>query len=171
MGVAMSVMIGRRRNSMRRDNDAERRGTVVRTITTTESRRRTAGLTAVLAGAAMCSGAAALAQQGHPLVGSWSGDWGPDPAERHRVLLVLDYDGQALKGVINPGRAPIVLTSATLDPADWSVRLEAAPSAQTGGVRYLIEGQIENLGSITERTIVGTWMQGERHGEFRIVMN
>jgi hypothetical protein len=111
------------------------------------------------------------AQQGHPLVGSWSGDWGPGADERQRVLLLLDYDGQAISGVINPGRAPVALTTATLDPADWSVRFEVAPGEQTGGVRYLIEGRIENLGSITERTIAGTWIQGERRGDFRIVMN
>ena len=128
------------------------------------------GILAVLAGVVCCA-ASAVAQQGHPLVGSWSGSWGTSGDERHRVLLVLDYDGQAISGVINPGRAPIVLTSATLDPASWSVRLEAAPSAQTGGERYVIEGQIENLGSITDRSIAGTWVQGERRGDFRIVMN
>ena len=111
------------------------------------------------------------AQQGHPLVGSWSGDWGATPNERNRVLLLLDYDGARIMGVINPGRASIALTSAVLDPQDWTVRLEAAASEQTDGIRYLIEGRIENLGSITERTIVGTWMQGNQRGDFRIVMN
>jgi hypothetical protein len=117
------------------------------------------------------SAGGAFGQQGHPLVGSWSGDWGTDAGERHRVLLVLDYDGHAISGVINPGRAPVALTSATLDPGDWSVRLEVVPNEQTGGERYLIEGQIENLGSITERSIAGTWIEGERRGDFRIVMN
>ena len=112
-----------------------------------------------------------LAQQGHPLVGTWSGDWGPSPDERHRVLLVLDYDGERVTGVINPGRASIVLTDATLDPASWTVRLEAAASERTDGVGYLIEGRIENLGSITDRTLIGTWMQGGRRGDVRLVMN
>lgn len=122
---------------------------------------------------AVCFGSttAALAQQGHPLVGSWSGHWGTGPEDRHRVLLLLEYDGERISGVINPGRAPIVLTSATLDPEAWAVRFEAAPSAETGGLRYLIQGRIENLGSIVERTISGTWVQGERRGDFRIVMN
>jgi hypothetical protein len=111
------------------------------------------------------------AQQGHPLVGSWSGDWGATPSERNRVLLLLDYDGAHITGVINPGRASIALTSAALNPQDWSVRLEAAASEQTDGIGYLIEGRIENIGSITERTIVGTWMQGSQRGDFRIVMN
>jgi len=113
----------------------------------------------------------ALAQQGHPLVGSWSGDWGTTATERHRVLLLLAYDGEEISGVINPGRASVALTSATLDPATWSVRLEAAASAATGGLHYLIEGRIENLGSITDRALVGTWTQGGERGDFRLVMN
>lgn len=111
-----------------------------------------------------------FAQHGHPLVGSWSGDWGTAD-QRHRVLLVLDYDGERVTGVINPGRAPVVLTSVMLDPETWSVELEAAASAQTGGVAYRIEGRIENLGSVTERTLIGTWTQGGERGDFRLVMN
>ena len=142
----------------------------MRTEITTASSRQIARVAAVLVAGAACA-AGVSAQQGHPLVGSWSGDWGTSADARERVLLLLDYDGETISGVINPGRAPVALTSATLDPADWSVRFEVEPSEQTGGVRYLIEGQIENLGSITERLIAGTWTQGERRGDFRIVMN
>ena len=145
-------------------------GTVVRTTLRPVSNGRKTGAAIALVAAACCA-PGALAQQGHPLVGTWSGDWGISAAERNRVLLVLDYDGQSISGVINPGRAPILLTNATLDPETWSVRFEVTPSVDNGGTRYLIEGQIENLGSITERSIVGTWIQGERHGNFRVVMN
>jgi hypothetical protein len=113
----------------------------------------------------------AVAQQGHPLVGTWSGDWGPSVDERHRVLLVLDYDGEQVTGVINPGRASIVLTGAMLDPATWTVRLEAAASERTEGIGYVIEGRIANLGSIAARTLAGTWVQGQQRGDFRLVMN
>jgi hypothetical protein len=115
--------------------------------------------------------AAALAQQGHPLVGSWSGDWGTSAGQRQRILLLLDYDGDQVTGVINPGPNPITLTAASLNAEDWTVRLEAAASESSGGVRYLIEGRIENLGSISERTIRGIWAQGDERGDFRIVLN
>ena len=145
-------------------------GTVVRTTPTTVSNWRNAGVAIALIAAACCA-PGALAQQGHPLVGSRSGDWGISSAERNRVLLVLDYDVQSSSGVINPGRAPIPLTHATLDPDTGSVPFEVAPSIDSGGTRYPIEGHIENLGSIIERSIVGTWMRGERHDNFRVVMN
>jgi hypothetical protein len=84
---------------------------------------------------------------------------------------LLDYDGDQVTGVINPGPNPITLTAASLNAEDWTVRLEAAASESSGGVRYLIEGRIENLGSISERTIRGIWVQGDERGDFRIVLN
>jgi len=34
---------------------------------------------------------AAVAQQGHPLVGVWSGDWGPSATERHPVVVEMRW--------------------------------------------------------------------------------
>ena len=34
---------------------------------------------------------AAVAQQGHPLVGVWSGEWGPTPTERHPVVVEMTW--------------------------------------------------------------------------------
>ena len=49
---------------------------------------RFATVTALLVG----SLGVAIAQHGHPLVGTWSGYWGPYEEERNRVLLLLEYD-------------------------------------------------------------------------------
>ena len=43
----------------------------------------------------------ASAQYGHPLKGSSSGDWGPPKDDRTRVLLDINWDGKALRGVIS----------------------------------------------------------------------
>jgi hypothetical protein len=45
----------------------------------------------------------AVAQFGHPLKGSWSGDWGPTKDKRTRILLELHWDGKEVTGTINPG--------------------------------------------------------------------
>ena len=117
-------------------------------------------------------GGAALAQAGHPLKGSWSGDWGPTPEHRNRVLLVLDWDGNEITGVINPGRNAVPLTSATLDPSDWSVRFEAqAPDRNGNMLQYVIEGKVENLGSWTNRRLSGTWRHGDETGDFLVILN
>jgi hypothetical protein len=126
-----------------------------------------AGLVVVVALAA-----SALAQAGHPLKGSWSGDWGPTPEHRNRVLLLLDWDGSEVSGVINPGRNAVPLRSATLDAEDWTVRFEAEAPDRNGNVlQYVIEGKVENLGSWTNRRISGTWRHGNESGDFLVILN
>jgi len=104
----------------------------------------------------------ALAQFGHPLKGSWSGDWGPNKDQRTRVLLEMQWDGKAITGAINPGPNALPLTAASLDPETWQVHLEAR------GI--VIDGKLENIGS-AHRVLSGTWMQTGRKGAFRLVRN
>ena len=108
------------------------------------------------------SGAVAAAQYGHPLKGTWSGDWGPNKETRNRVLLELHWDGKAITGTINPGPRAVPLQRASLDPATWGVRFEADG--------YVIEGKIENLGSY-RRVLTGTWTQAGQRGDFRLTRN
>jgi hypothetical protein len=58
----------------------------------------------------------ALAQEGHPLKGTWLGDYGPNKTTRTQAFIVLDWDGKALTGMINPGTDNIPLKVATLTP-------------------------------------------------------
>ena len=113
----------------------------------------------------------AAAQYGHPLKGSWSGDWGTSKETRNRVLLDLNWDGKDVTGTINPGRDGVPLKKASLDPANWTVSFEADGKDSAGNtVRYVIEGKLENLGS-NYRMITGTWSQGARKGDFKITRN
>ena len=115
--------------------------------------------------------ASAAAQFGHPLKGSWSGDWGPNKDTRNRVLLELHWDGKAVTGTINPGPTAVALQRASLDPANWGVHFEAEGKDQTGrAVRYVIDGKLENIGSYN-RVMTGTWTQGGVKGDFKLVRN
>lgn len=126
-------------------------------------------LVAFLAGLAIAD--TALAQFGHPLKGSWSGDWGTSKQDRQRVLLDLSWDGKAISGTINPGPEAVPMTTATLDPANWTVRFEANRKDGSGATtRYLIEGTLQNIGS-QYRVITGTWSQGARKGDFKVTRN
>ena len=127
-------------------------------------RVKPAGLVSFLATLAIAG--AALAQYGHPLKGSWSGDWGTSRDDRHRVLLELHWDGTAITGTINPGPDGVPLKAVTLDPAKWTVKLEAdGKSGQGGPVRYVIEGKLENL-ELPNRSINGTWSSNKGRGTF-----
>ena len=106
------------------------------------------------------SGETLLAQEGHPLAGTWHGNWGPNAADRHDVTLVLDYDGKAVTGMMNPGPDAIHFDRVTLDPATWGVHFEAK-----GGI--VIDAKIEDVTS-RHRRIVGTWTQGPTKGDFTV---
>src|SRR5829696_1828005 len=45
----------------------------------------------------------AIAQEGHPLKGSWIGTWGPSKLHSSDILVILNWDGKSISGIINPG--------------------------------------------------------------------
>jgi hypothetical protein len=107
-------------------------------------------------------------QEGHPLVGTWYGDWGPSPDQRNDVTLVMSWDGKNVGGTINPGPDAVPFKVATLDSSTWTVHIEAEGKDRAGAiVRYTIEGKLENLGSYN-RSLKGTWTQGSLKGDFKI---
>jgi len=114
--------------------------------------------------------ATALAQEGHPLVGTWYGDWGPSPKERHDVTIVMSWDGKTIGGTVDPGPDAVPFKAATLDSSTWTVHIEAErPDKTKPGalLRYVIDGKLANLGSYN-RTLTGTWSQGATKGDFKL---
>lgn len=108
------------------------------------------------------------AQEGHPLKGSWIGEWESNDEHGESVLLVLDWDGESITGVINPGTHDIPIAQATLDPSDWSVHIEADAELEGGRtLSYVIEGRIEDL-ELPNRVIIGTWQHDDGRGAFQI---
>jgi len=60
-----------------------------------------------------------LAQEGHPLVGSWHGTSAANPKDRTDVTFVLNYDGKNITGMINLGPDAAKVQKATLDTSNW----------------------------------------------------
>jgi hypothetical protein len=106
------------------------------------------------------------AQEGHPLKGSWLGEWAGNTVHGDNILLILDWDGKAITGMINPGTDNIPLRQASLDPNGWVVKLEAEGKDKDGSaVRYVIDGKLENL-ELPNRSITGTWSSNKGRGTF-----
>ena len=112
---------------------------------------------------------AAGAQQGHPLVGVWSGDWGPTPTERHPVVVEMTWHDTMLGGMINPGENDAAqIKVGTLNSTNWTVHLEGEGKDEKGNpLKTVIDGQIDNLGS-AKRILTGTWTRGTTKGTFKI---
>jgi hypothetical protein len=108
----------------------------------------------------------ALAQEGHPLKGSWLGTWKDNTALGDDLILILDWDGKAITGMINPGTDNIPVGKATLDPNDWKVTIEADAKDKAGAaLHYVVEAKIENI-ELPNRSLVGTWRSQRGRGAF-----
>lgn len=114
----------------------------------------------------------AMAQVGHPVKGSWLGYWGPSETEQTRIRLLLDWENREITGVINPGRNAVPIDRAELDAATWTLTLEADMPVHGGGTeRYVVTGELKNLGSWTNRVYEGTYSLGDETGNFRVALN
>jgi hypothetical protein len=123
----------------------------------------------------------AFAQFGHPLEGSWSGEWWLKKGDENRILLDFDWDGKTLKGVFNPGTDNAVMQNLTLQPPPidnvakakdpWILHFEADVKDASGKtIRHVVDGKLENIGAYA-RFVTGTWSAGPQKGEFKVVRN
>ena len=123
---------------------------------------------AVLLASCLAVAATASAQFGHPLKGTWLGDWGPDKNNRTHILLEIQWDGKTLDSTINPGPNAVKLQKTTVDADTWMVHLEGDGKDRAGAtVHYVIDGKLENLGA-PQRFITGTWSEGSKKGDFKV---
>src|SRR5262245_52819988 len=121
--------------------------------------------------AALLLAAPAVAQFGHPLKGSWSGDWGTTKENRMRILLELHWDGKAITGAIKPGPQAVPIKKVDVNADTWAVRIEAEGKDASGAaVPYVIDGKLDNIGAYA-RVLSGTWSEGTKKGDFKIVRN
>ena len=130
----------------------------------------------------------ALAQFGHPLKGSWSGEWRQNASTEHRILLEFNWEGKygvnpeggILTGTLNPGPNSAPMKNIKLTPpsggvanadAGWELHFEADTKDDDGkAVKVVVDGFMENIGAY-KRFITGTWQQGGMKGPFRVVAN
>ena len=112
-------------------------------------------------------GASVIAQEGHPLSGTWSGDY-TTGTQRTHVTVVMNWDGKNVTGIINPGPDAVPIGTVAIDFTKWTVRIEADGKNGAGApVHIVADGQIEDLGSY-HRRIVGTWTQGAAKGDLKL---
>jgi hypothetical protein len=105
------------------------------------------------------------AQEGFPLDGTWRGVRRVTGEPPVTIVLVMQWDGHKVSGIINPGPKAIPIGEAQLVPQTWHVTLSArAP----GGEPISFQGVLGELGSYN-RSMTGTWTEGGHSYPVRIV--
>jgi len=90
---------------------------------------------ALVAVLAVVSSLPVAAQEGHPLKGTWYGDFGSTPTGPRRDLtVVMNWDGKIVTGTVNPGKNAVPVKTATLDikPGTPAIPAPPAPPAAEG---------------------------------------
>lgn len=130
----------------------------------------------------ICVAMPVLAQYGHPLKGTFTGDFWLQKGKETHVTIEFTYDGtkDIVAGTLNPGPEGIVLQKLTVTPPPldkvaeamkpWAVHFEADAKDETGKpVHYVVEGNLENIGAFNKH-LGGTWIVNGQKGEFKMLM-
>ncbi len=111
---------------------------------------------ALLAAVLLAAAALANAQEGYPLDGTWRGEHPAAGGGTSTVVLVFEWDGKKLNGVVNPGPDQFQITNVELIPDGWKVKI-AAKSKTGAAVSY--DAVLSDIGKY-DRHLSGTWMEG-----------
>jgi hypothetical protein len=103
------------------------------------------------------------AQEGHPYEGTWRGTIGAG-ADAQPVVIIMDYDGEQLNGMINPGRNSYRFENATHDAPNWKIDVA---SQNREGEAINFSAVMQEIGS-PNRFMEGTWTQGGKESAFKI---
>lgn len=115
------------------------------------------------------------AQEGHPLTGTWYGEYEVGKQKRD-LTIIMKWDGKQTTGSMNPGPDAVSLTSAVLDITPGKPAPEGRSS--TEGTPPIFKVRIEAGGTVLEgtmqnpvagnRRITGTWTRGAERGTFQV---
>ena len=112
-------------------------------------------------------GSPSVAQEGHPLAGSWLGSLS---GSEHfgSVVLRLEWDGRQVTGVLNPGPRSTPIRDAELDSEHWRVQFRVDSSVESGEtMTYTVQAQLEDI-LMPDRRLVGTWSSGSGSGTLQL---
>src|SRR5215510_10733718 len=148
---------------------------------------KSARLVFLLAGV-LAAAASVAAQEGHPLTGTWYGDFGMTAGQRNDLTVIMKWDGANVTGMINPGPSMVPIKTARMDvklgtpgqrgqngqpgtaatPSTFLVHFEVDAKNKAGGMdHFVFDGHLENPVA-GNRSMVGTWTCGSTKGDFRL---
>ncbi len=124
---------------------------------------KNAGLILALVSSSMLA-TFSMAQEGHPYDGTWRGQLTRND-DSIPVVVIMDYDGENITGMINPGRNSYRFDSAEHDAPNW--RLSVATQTRQGEA-VSFTAVMKEPGA-RNRYMEGTWTQAGVDYQFRII--
>lgn len=104
------------------------------------------------------------AQEGHPLSGTWQGEWG----NNQFLTLILVWDGSKITGISNPGPTTMDVGEVVLDSGQWAVTIETDLKDEANQITHFsASGRLDNIGSPL-RTITLQYRSGRDSGTFTL---
>src|SRR5262245_33974119 len=100
--------------------------------------------------AAIAFATSTVAQEGHPLTGTWYGEYDAGTQKRD-LTIIMKWDGKQMTGTMNPGPSAASLTSAALDITPGKAAPEGRDS--TEGTPPIFKVRIEAGGIVFEGTL------------------
>ena len=113
---------------------------------------------ALLAAVLLAAAALANAQEGYPLDGTWRGEHPTANGGTATVVIIFAWDGDKLRGIVNPGPDQFEITNFELIPDGWKVKI-AAQSKKGAAISY--DAVLSDIGAY-DRHLNGTWTEGGR---------
>ena len=111
---------------------------------------------ALVAAVLLAAAALANAQEGYPLDGTWRGEHPAAGGGTSTVVIVFEWDGKKLNGVVNPGPDQFQITNVELIPDGWKVKIAAKSKA---GAAVAYDAALSDIGKY-DRHLNGTWTEG-----------
>ena len=104
-----------------------------------------------------------IAQEGHPIKGTWRGTITTGSTTRP-LLIIMDYDGENITGMINPGRSSYRFSSSELDASNWLFKADATTRE---GVEISMQATLQDIGA-RNRFLEGAWSEGGSTYPFKV---
>jgi hypothetical protein len=119
----------------------------------------------VFASLLLAFAAAAVAQEGFPLDGTWRGETTAPDGSHRTIVLIMQWDGKQISGTVNPGPNGSDFTGGKLNPDGWKFTLDTKSAK---GVAIHFNGAISDLGKY-RRVLAGKWTEGGSTIDIRFV--
>ena len=132
-------------------------------------------LRALLFFVAIAAAAGAAAQEGHPLDGTWYGEYGAGN-QRRDLTVIMKWDGKAITGLINPGPTAATIKSVVMDITPAKPAPEGRGSTEGTPPVFKVRFEVDGMtfeGTIQNpvagnRRLTGTYTRGAEKGAFQI---